>query len=255
MLRCTAWIPSVMSSFVTLVDLYNRGCVSFKHVVFFQMKEYCGIPRTDARSVACQQYDAFFKFVDASPEHVFFLNGLTAEYQEECTLFEKAIQHYGGIRLVCTEVDSEGAIGGNAPGSSLDSRTRLKTCSNSVVNNRYCSRNDRDSDDEAAPAFALTRVLTMGIGTIMEAKEIIALFIGYHSARSLHHAVEMSVSNMLPATILQSHEHVCIVAERRSISSLHYCNVEYFVGLCDNYNAVNNVDDTPLYMCGSWCVG
>ena len=60
---------------------------------------------------------------------------------------------------------------------------------------------------------------------------------------------------MFPATILQSHEHVCIVAERRSISSLHYCNVEYFVGLCDNYNAVNNVDDTPLYMCGSWCVG
>lgn len=73
------------------------------------MKEYCGIPRTDARSVACQQYDAFFKFVDASPEHVFFLNGLTADYQEECALFEKAIQHYGGIRLVCTEVDSEGA--------------------------------------------------------------------------------------------------------------------------------------------------
>ena len=78
------------------------------------MKEYCGIPRTDVRSVACQQYDAFFKFVDASPEHVFFLNGLTADYQEECALFEKAIQHYGGIRLVCTEVDSEGAIGGNA---------------------------------------------------------------------------------------------------------------------------------------------
>lgn len=236
-------------SFTTLVDLYTEGSVSFKNTVFFQLEEYCGVPRTDPRSLACQQYEAFFKFVDAAPEHVFFLNGLASDFQEECALFEKAIEHYGGIQLLCAGVNSEAAIGGNAPGSSLSSRTRLKTCSNFVVNDRYCLNSERDIDDDMLPPFALTRVLTMGIATIMDAKEVLAMFIGYHSARALHRVVEGAVSNMFPATVLQSHEHAIVLGERRSIGSLHFCDVEYFSGLCDNYNAVNNVSDTPLYMC------
>ena len=84
-------------------------------------------------------------------------------------------------------------------------------------------------------------VLTMGLGTIMEAQEVIALFVGSHAARALHHVLEESISNMFPASILQQHDRVCVICERRSISTLRYTTVEYFVGLRENYNIVHNL--------------
>ena len=225
---------------------FKSGDVSFQHVVFFQLEEFRGIAKDDPRSFASRMYEFFFRYVDAVPENVFFLNGTAVDYEAECEAFEKAIQSVGGLRLVCAEVDSEAAIGGNAPGSCLTSKTRQKTRTSFIINDRFHTRNglqdyDYDESDVDEAAMGSNYVLTMGLGTIMEAHEVYALFVGAHAARSLHHVLEESVSNLFPASVLQYHERACVICEKRSISTLKYTTVEYFVGLRENYNIVNNL--------------
>ena len=233
-------------SFDDLVRAFEIGRVSYKYVVFFQLEEFRDIPRTDSRSFAWRLYDYFFKYVDANPRNVFFLNGTAADFDHECELFEEAISRYGGIRLMCVEVSSEAAIGGNAPGSCLTSRTRPKTTTSFVINDRSHTRNGLgDLEEEEVPldeqSMGSNYVLTMGMGTIMDAEEVIALFIGPPAARALHHVLEGSVSNMFPASILQYHTRACIVCEHRSISTLKFTTVEYFMGIRVNFNIVNSL--------------
>ena len=113
-------------------------------------------------------YEYFFRFVDAVPENVFFLNGTAVDYEAECSAFEEEIKRIGGLRLVCCEVDSEAAIGGNTPGSCLTSKTRQKTRTSFIINDRFHTRNgllDYDYEEEAIDEAAMGSkyVLTMGL--------------------------------------------------------------------------------------------
>ena len=231
--------------FEELVHAFEEGKISFKNVIFFQLEEFRGMAKTDSRSFASRLYDFFFKYVDANPRNVFFLNGISSDYEREGELFEEAIRHFGGLRLVCAQVNSEAAIGGNAPGSCLSSRTRQKTLTSFVINDRFHTRNGvrdvEEEDDEDELSMGSNYVLTMGMGTVMDADEVLALFIGAHAARALHHVLEDPVSNMFPASILQYHERACILCERRSISTLKFTTVEYFMGIRENFNIVNNI--------------
>lgn len=240
-------LPSVKLLFDDLVRAFEVGRISYKHVVFFQLEEFRDIPRTDKRSFAWRLYDYFFKFVDANPHNVFFLNGTSSDFDRECELFEDAIKRYGGINLMCLQVSSEASIGGNAPGSCLTSRTRPKTTTSFVINDRSYTRNGLGdiAEEDIIPvdeyAIGSNYVLTMGLGTIMDAEEVIALFIGPPAARALHHVLEGSVSNMFPASVLQYHTRACIVSEHRSISTLKFTTVEYFMGIRENFNIVNSL--------------
>ena len=226
--------------------------------MFFQLEEYRGIDKNDSRSFAYKLYEIFFKYVDAIPQNVFFLNGMAVNIEEECSLFEKAIKEKGGIHLFVADVNSEASIGGNAPGSSLHGRTRLKTLTSNVLNDRSYSCNgqgDRDYDalQPCSQPLETKAVLTMGLGNVMDSVEVIALFLGAHCARALHHVVEEPVANLFPASILQFHSRVTIVCERFSISTLRYTNVEYFVGIHHNCNAMDRCTS-----CGDfrrrWCI-
>ena len=225
---------------------YQNGRVSFRNVVFFQLEEFRGIPKDDERSFASRMYEYFFKYVDACSKNVYFLDGTSVDFEEECRRFEKSIKECGGLRLVCAEVNSEAGIGGNTPGSCLTSRTRQKTRTSFILNDRFHTHNgvqdvDEEKEDEDEHVMESNYVLTMGLGTIMEAQEVIALFVESHAARALHHVLEESISNMFPASILQQHDRVCVICERRSISTLRYTTVEYFVGLRENHNIVHNL--------------
>ena len=227
-----------------LVKRYNEGAVSFRHCVFFQLEEYRGIDKNDRRSFAYQLYEIFFKYVDVVPQNVFFLNGTTTNIEEECSLFEKAMKEKGGIHLFVADVNSEASIGGNAPGSSLHGRTRLKTLTSQVLNDRSYSCNGQGDRDygtllSSNQPLETKAVLTMGLGNMMDSVEVIALFLGAQCARALHHVVEEPVANLFPASILQFHSRVTIVCERFSISTLRYTNVEYFVGIHHNCNAMD----------------
>ena len=124
------------------MESYRSGEVSFQHVFFFQLEEYRGIDKTDPRSFAYQLYEAFFKHVDVVAKHVFFLNGVARDYEQECAYFEAAIQNLGGIQLFVADVNSDGSIGGNTPGSSLEGRTRQKTLTAFILNECTISRLD-----------------------------------------------------------------------------------------------------------------
>ena len=234
-----------MYRFENLVNAYRNGLVSFRNVVFFQLEEFRGIDKNDPRSYAYKLYEVFFKYVDVVPQNVYFLNGVARDYVEECTFFEKAITEKGGIQLFIANVNSEASIGGNAPGSSLTSRTRQKTITVSNLHDRSYSRNgigDYEECLECENEIESNYVLTMGIGNVMDSYEVLALFLGRHCARALHRVVEEPVTNMFPASILQYHEHAVIVCDRFSTSTLKYTSVVYFVGLRDNYNAVYNLE-------------
>lgn len=127
------------------MESYRSGEVSFQHVFFFQLEEYRGIDKTDPRSFAYQLYEAFFKHVDVVAKHVFFLNGVARDYEQECAYFEAAIQNLGGIQLFVADVNSDGSIGGNTPGSSLEGRTRQKTLTAFILNECTISRLDCES--------------------------------------------------------------------------------------------------------------
>lgn len=224
-----------------MVEAYQQGRVSFKDVVFFQLEEYCNLSKMDPESYAFLLYEWFFKFVDVDPEHVFFLNGTATNKKEECTRFENAIKEKGGLKFACVEVDSEASIGGNAPGSSLDSYTREKTLTSMSLHDRYYSRNgqqDTDIADLSANPFGHNRVLTMGLATISNCSEVFALCLGSHSARALRHIVEECISNMFPASVLQLHSCACILCDRYSMCTLKYTDVSYFAGIRENYQLV-----------------
>ena len=226
------------------MEAHRSGLVSFKHVFFFQLEEYRGIDKTDPRSFAYQLYEAFFKHIDVVPKHVFFLNGVARDYEEECALFEAAIQRLGGIQLFVADVNSDGSIGGNTPGSSLEGHTRQKTLTAFILNECNLGRLDCESSVDYPCSVESNHVLTMGIGNVMESHEVLALFLGAERARALHHVVEETVMNLFPASMLQYHQRVCIVCERFALSMLRFTNVEYFVGLLDNYNTVNNLESS-----------
>lgn len=226
------------SRFKYLVEAYQNGRVSFRNVVFFQLEEYCGIDKNDPDSFAFQLYEHFFKFVDALPENVYFLNGKTTDANKECECFEAAIKEKGGLTFACVEVDSEASIGGNAPGSSLDSYTRMKTLTSLSIHDRCHTRNgeqDIEYSDIGNIQLGRNRVLTMGMGTLKKCKEVYALFLGSHSARSLNHVVQGCISNMFPASVLQLHPSACVLCDRFSMCTLRYTDVAYFTGIRDNY--------------------
>ena len=231
--------------FENLIKAYQHGLVSVHNVAFFQLEEFQGIDKNDPRSYAYRLYEVFFKHVDVVPQNVYFLNGVARDSLNECALFEKSITENGGIQLFIANVNSEASIGGNPPGSSLSSRTRQKKITVSNLHDRSYSRNgigDYEECPDCGDNIESYFVLTMGIGNVIDSHEVVALFLGRHCARALHRVVEEPIANMYPASILQSHEHAVIVCDRFSTSTLKYTSVEYFVGLCDNYNVVNHLE-------------
>lgn len=225
---------------------YQNGRVSFRNVVFFQLEEFRGIPKDDERSFASRMYEYFFKYVDACSKNVYFLDGTSGGFRRGMQTFRKV---HKGIWW-SSPCMRGGEFGGwyrrKHSCSCLTSRTRQKTRTSFILNDRFHTHNgvqdvDEEKEDEDEHVMESNYVLTMGLGTIMEAQEVIALFVGSHAARALHHVLEESISNMFPASILQQHDRVCVICERRSISTLRYTTVEYFVGLRENYNIVHNL--------------
>ena len=118
---------SPLGLYRNLVRLNKEGKVSFRHVVTFNMDEYCGIPRDHSESYHTFMWNNFFSHIDILPENVNILDGNAADVAAECERFESKIKSYGGIELFMGGVGPDGHIAFNEPGSSLTSRTRQKT--------------------------------------------------------------------------------------------------------------------------------
>ena len=204
-----------------LVHLHQKGKISFKNVVTFNMDEYVNIAEDHPESYHSFMWNNFFRHIDIPKENVNILNGNAENLEAECARYEAKILSYGGIDLFMGGIGPDGHIAFNEPGSSLTSRTRVKTLTTDTIiaNSRFF-----DNDVNKVPRTALT----VGVGTVMDAREVMILANGHNKARALAHAIEGAVSQMWSVSVLQMHPKGIIVCDDAACDEMTYGTVKYF---------------------------
>ncbi|MEI6141098.1 MAG: glucosamine-6-phosphate deaminase [Mariniphaga sp.] len=217
-----------LGTYRELIQFYKDGKVSFKNVITFNMDEYVGLPKEHPQSYYSFMWDNFFSHIDILAENVNILNGNAPDLKEECAEYENRIKAVGGIDLFMGGIGADGHIAFNEPGSSLSSRTRDKALNHDtiVVNSRFF-----DNDVNKVPKSALT----VGVGTVMDAKEVLILVTGHNKSRALHKAVEGCVNHMWTISALQLHPNGLIVCDEASTIDLKVGNYRYFMEIEKNH--------------------
>ncbi len=203
-----------------LIEAYQQGKVSFKHVVTINMDEYIGLPPEHPQSYHYFMQENFFQHVDILPENTHVPNGMADDIDAEALRYEQLISDLGGVDLFFGGVGSDGHIAFNEPGSSLSSRTRIKTLTRHTLadNARFF-----DSIDDV-PRTALT----VGIQTVMDAKEVIILATGLGKSLAIYNAVEGAVNNLWPISMFQQHPHFILVCDELAATELKLKTLRYF---------------------------
>ena len=204
-----------------LVQLNKAGKVSFKNVVTFNMDEYVAIPRDHEQSYHTFMWETFFKHIDINKSNVNILNGNARSLDAECARYERKIRKYGGIELFVGGIGPDGHVAFNEPGSSLASRTRIKTLNQDTIiaNSRFFG-----DDVDKVPKTALT----VGVATIMDARTVLIIASGHSKARALQEAIEHGVNHMWTVSCLQLHPHGIIVCDDASTVEMKVGTVNYF---------------------------
>lgn len=212
---------SPLGMYKELVKLNKAGKVSFKNVVTFNMDEYVNLPKEHPESYYSFMWNNFFSHVDITKENINILDGNASDLQAECDSYEEKIKKAGGINLFVGGIGTDGHIAFNEPGSSLASRTRIKTLTydTKVANSRFF-----DNVLEKVP----TTALTVGVQTVMDAKEVLIIVNGHKKARALHQAVEEGVNHMLTVSALQMHPKGIIVCDDQATTEMKVGTVNYF---------------------------
>ncbi|MDF1574638.1 MAG: glucosamine-6-phosphate deaminase [Bacteroidales bacterium] len=203
------------------INMYKAGKISFKNVVTFNMDEYVKIPEDHPESYHSFMYENLFNHIDIPAENIHILNGNAPDLQKECREYEEKIEKYGGIELFLGGIGPDGHIAFNEPGSSLASRTRVKTLSYDTIlaNSRFF-----DNDMSKVP----TQALTVGVGTVMDAREVVIIITGFNKARAVREVIEGGVSHMWTVSMLQLHQHAVIAMDEPATMELQVESVKYF---------------------------
>lgn len=207
--------------YAALVKAYQDGRVSFKHVVTFNMDEYVNLPESHPESYHSFMRRNLFDHIDCPASQIHILNGNAPDLEEECRRYEESIRQAGGIDLFIGGIGPDGHVAFNEPGSSLSSRTRVKTLTTDtkIANSRFF-----DNDPDKVPSHALT----VGVGTVMDAKEVLVLVNGHHKARALQAAVEGPLTQQWTISALQNHPHGIIVCDEAATVELKVGTYRYF---------------------------
>ncbi|MBR2362230.1 MAG: glucosamine-6-phosphate deaminase [Spirochaetaceae bacterium] len=210
-----------LGTYRKLIELNKAGKVSFEHVVTFNMDEYVGLPADHPQSYHFFMWDNFFSHINIKKENVHILDGMAKDLAAECAAYEKAIADVGGIDLFLGGVGVDGHLAFNEPGSSLSSRTRVKSLTSDTiqVNSRFFG-----GDISQVP----TTALTVGVGTVTDAREVLVLITGRNKMHALRHAVEEGISQMWTISALQLHPKAVIVCDEDSTEELKVGTVKYF---------------------------
>lgn len=224
---------SPLGMYRELISLNKQGIVSFRNVITFNMDEYIGLPEEHPESYHSFMWNNFFRHIDIKKENVNILNGNAADLEAECANYEARIKAAGGIDLFLGGIGPDGHIAFNEPGSSLASRTRQKTLTTDTIiaNSRFF-----DNDVNKVPKTALT----VGVGTVLDAREVLIIVNGHNKARALKHAVEEGVSQMWTVSALQLHPRGIIVCDTEACYELKVGTYRYFLDIeKENLNAEN----------------
>lgn len=209
-----------------LVALHRSGRLSFRDVTTFNLDEYVGLPPSHPQSYRHFMDEHLFRHVDIDPARTHLPDGMKENPLEAGPEYEANIRRAGGIDLQILGIGTNGHIGFNEPTSSLGSRTRIKTLTAKTLadNRRFFG------EGEFQPALAVT----MGIGTILEARKILLLATGKPKANAVRNAAEGPVTSVCPASALQWHPNTTAVVDREAA-----CELEYM----DYYRTVQDVQD------------
>ncbi|MBO4411253.1 MAG: glucosamine-6-phosphate deaminase [Lachnospiraceae bacterium] len=201
------------------------GELSFANVVTFNMDEYLGLSHEQERSYWRFMHENFFdNLVDIKAENIHILDGMAEDPEEECRRYEEKIASYGGIDLFLGGVGVDGHIAFNEPFTSLNSRTGIRSLTSDtiLVNSRFF-----DYDMSLVP----TKALSVGVATVMDAKEVLILINGHNKARALAAAVEGSVSQKWTCSALQLHPQAVIVCDEPACGELTVDAYKYFLDI------------------------
>ena len=215
---------SPVGTYTELIELVKRGEVSFNNVVTFNMDEYVGIQKDHPQSYHYFMDKHLFNHIDIPRENINILNGNASDLEKECADYEAKISGYGGINLFLGGIGPDGHIAFNEPGSSLKSKTRVKTLTydTALANSRFF-----DNDIEKVPKTALT----VGVDTVMQASEVVIIISGYAKARALQKVVEEGVNHMWTVSVLQLHPKGMIVCDQDATMELKVGTAKYFMDI------------------------
>ena len=203
---------SVLLTYKALIKKHKEGMLSFKNLVTFNLDEYVGLPLNHAQSYRNYMKKELFDHIDINQDNAFIPECFDDNFELACANFEDEIKKIGGIGLQLLGIGSNGHIGFNEPTSSLQSRTRVKTLTKNTLskNARFFEANERQ------PSLAIT----MGIGTIMEAKNILLIGLGKHKSKAVAEVIEGPLSAFCPGSALQNHENVTVVLDNLAAADL-----------------------------------
>jgi glucosamine-6-phosphate deaminase len=212
---------SPLGTYKELIELNKKGVVSFKNVITFNMDEYVNLPEDHPESYHSFMWNNFFSHIDIQRENVNILDGNAKDLQAECENYEKKIKDVGGVELFIGGIGPDGHVAFNEPGSSLSSLTRVKTLTYDtiVANSRFF-----DNNTSKVPKTALT----VGVKTVMDAREVLIIVSGHNKARALQKVIEEGVNHMWTVSALQLHPKGIIVCDDAAAVELKVGTVNYF---------------------------
>ena len=212
---------SPVGMYKNLVKANKEGRVSFKNVLTFNMDEYVGLPEEHPESYHSFMATNLFNHIDCPKENIHILNGNAEDLEAECAHYEEMIAEAGGIDLFIGGIGPDGHIAFNEPFSSLVSRTRQKTLTTDTIiaNSRFF-----EGDVNKVPKLALT----VGVATVMDAREVMILVNGHHKARAMKAAVEGPLTQEWTISALQTHRHGIIVCDEAATDELKVGTYKYF---------------------------
>lgn len=216
--------------YTKLIDLHKKEKMDFSQVRFFTLDEYLGLKRDHPQSFAYYMEKNLFSHINIRRENIHHLDGRPENIEEHCRMYEETITSTGGIDVQILGLGANGHIGFNEPSSSLSSRTRVKTLTlETIESNRPLFNNERD-----IPRFCMT----MGIGTIMEAKTVLLLAFGRNKSEAIAKCIEGPVTASAPASVLQLHPDVKIIIDEEAAFSLN--QKDYYKWVYSNKNRVHD---------------
>jgi glucosamine-6-phosphate deaminase len=204
---------TTLGMYKELARLHCQDALDFSRVVTFNLDEYLGLPASHAQSFHYFMHQNFFSHVNIPPDNIHIPDGaIGADYDQYCRAYEQAIRDAGGIDLQILGIGRNGHIGFNEPTSSLGSRTRLKVLSKETID---------DSRKFFGPGEEIPQcAITMGIGTILEAKRILLLASGSSKAAAIAQAIEGPLTASVTASALQLHPDVTFIVDQPAGSQL-----------------------------------
>lgn len=199
--------------YAELVRLHNEEGLDFSNVTTFNLDEYCGVDAEDPRSYHWFMKEHLFSHVNLDPEKAHVPAGNSADPDGECARYERLIKEAGGIDLQVLGIGMNGHIGFNEPGSDPNSRTRVVRLAEQTI-----EVNRAKGGLNALPGYAIS----MGIGTIMEARQILLLANGAGKAEIIRRALTGPVTPDVPASLLQTHPNVVCMLDKPAASLLSH---------------------------------